>query len=67
MMLHSFKINTDIAGIRRIVIKNALTDEAVFETDINCLAGLNTILLNASLSPGNYTLSTDESVNIQHL
>lgn len=67
IILNSFKVNTDQSGTRRILIKNTLNDEIVFETDINFVDGLNSILLNASLAPGNYTIGTDESINLQNL
>lgn len=67
IILNSFKVNTDQSGLRRIIIKNTLNDEIVFEKDINCVEGLNSILLNASLAPGNYTIGTDESINLQNL
>jgi hypothetical protein len=66
IILKSFKISTDIAGVRSIVIKNDLSED-VFIANVFCNIGINTIVLDAALPPGNYTIGTDEDINLQNL
>lgn len=65
-ILHRFTVSTDIAGIRRIyILKN--NKDTVFVKSYNLPQGSSKIELNASLVPGNYSIGTDERVNISSL
>lgn len=65
-ILHQFTVSTDIVGIRRIYILNNNKD-TVFVKNYNLPQGVSKIELNASLVPGNYSIGTDERVNISSL
>jgi len=65
-VLYSVKVNTDIAGIRKVIIKNSESN-VIYSKDIYIDAGIHSLILNATLQPGNqYNLTTDEAVNVSN-
>jgi hypothetical protein len=60
--LNSVKVYTDLAGTRRIELRN--TSGAVLQfADIAMVADSQVVALNFALTPGNYILSTNTAIN----
>jgi len=65
-VLYSVKVNTDLAGVRKIIIKD-IENNVIFSKELFINAGIHTVILNAVLNPGSqYNLTTDESVNVSN-
>ncbi|MCO6464368.1 MAG: VCBS repeat-containing protein [Saprospiraceae bacterium] len=65
-IIHSMKVNTDTRGLRRIYILRNKVD-TVFARNFELESGISTIILDAKLTIGDYSIATDENVNITHL
>ena len=65
-VLYSVKVNTDLAGVRKIIIKDT-ENNVIFSKEIYIDAGIHSLILNAVLNPGSqYNLTTDEGVNVSN-
>lgn len=67
--LISLKAFTDTPGMRRIELRNANNDSLITfaDVDIQDVASDTVFELNFDIAPGNYYITTDESVNINTL
>ncbi len=65
ILLHSVKVLTDTAGVRNIIIKNTL-GETILSKSIDVQVGESVLILDADLSTGLYTISTDATINSQN-
>lgn len=65
-IIHKVTVSTDIAGIRRIYILKEKGD-TVFARNYNLDIGISELVLDAELTPGDYTMATDEKVNLTSL
>lgn len=66
-ILHSVKVSTDRAAVRKIVILD-FDDVVIYSKLVFIDAGSQEVILDASLSPGlEYTITTDDSINLENL
>jgi hypothetical protein len=65
-VIRSIMVNTDTPGKRKIVITNS-NNKVVFEKVIDIKDGITKVILDAELTPDNYTIKTDETFNKENL
>ncbi len=65
-LIYSVQVNTDTAGIRRILIKDK-NEKLVYAQNFDIQPGIQRLILNVTLQPGQYSMSTDEETNSKNL
>lgn len=65
LIFESLKVVSQRDGNRRIIIRNTNDNEVVFTKDYFVPEGEHALDINQEISAGSYTISTDESLNLQ--